>query len=136
MQAFLIRWFITTLAVMTAAWVFPGIWYDDIGSLLGASLLLGIINALVRPVLLLLSLPFILVTMGLFIFVVNALLLLLVSSVVRTFHVDGFMSAFFGAILISIVSWVLSLFFRTSDGHVRLITHHEKVKRARARVIE
>jgi putative membrane protein len=136
MQAFLIRWFITTLAVMAAAWVFPGIWYDDMGSLLGASLLLGIINALVRPVLLLLSLPFIIVTMGLFIFVVNALLLLLVSSVVRTFHVDGFMNAFFGSILISIVSWVLSMFFRTSDGHVRLITHHEKVKRAQARVIE
>ena len=136
MQAFLIRWFITTLAVMAAAWVFPGISYDNAGALLGASLLLGIINALVRPVLLLLSLPFIIVTMGVFIFVVNALLLLLVSSVVRTFHVDGFLTAFFGSILISLVSWVLSSFFRTSDGHVRLITHHEKAKRANARVIE
>jgi putative membrane protein len=137
MQAFLIRWIITTLAVMAAAWVFqPGISYDSTGALLGASLLLGIINALVRPVLLLLSLPFIIVTMGLFIFVVNALLLLLVSSVVRTFHVDGFWTAFFGSILITIVSWALSSFFRTSDGRVRLITHHEKVKRANARVIE
>lgn len=137
MQAFLIRWFITTLAVMAAAWVFhPGISYDNTGALLGASLLLGIVNALVRPFLLLLSLPFIIVTMGLFIFVVNALLLLLVSSVVRTFHVDGFLTAFFGSILISLVSWILSSFFRTSDGRVRLITHHEKVKRANARVIE
>ncbi len=95
MQAFLIRWFITTLAVMAAAWVLPGISYDTTGALIGASLLLGIINAFVRPVLLLLSLPFIIVTMGLFIFVVNALLLLLVSSLVPPFHVDGFGNAFF-----------------------------------------
>jgi len=72
----------------------------------------------------------------LFIFVVNALLLLLVSGVVPQFHVDGFWDAFFAAILISIVSWPLSSFFRTSDGRVRPITHHEKVKRANARVIE
>lgn len=133
---FLIRWAVTTLAVMAAAWVFPGISYDSTGALLGASLLLGIINALVRPVLLLLSLPFILVTMGLFIFVVNALLLLLVSGLVPTFHVDGFWNAFFGSILISFVSWALSLVFRSSDGRVHLITHHESIKRANARVIE
>jgi putative membrane protein len=136
MQAFLIRWFITTLAVMAAAWVVPGISYDTAGALIGASLLLGIINAFVRPVLLLLSLPFIIVTMGLFIFVVNALLLLFVSSMVKPFHVDGFWSAFFGAILISIVSWLLSSFFRASDGRVYPITHHQSIKRANARVIE
>jgi putative membrane protein len=136
MQAFLIRWFITTLAVMAAAWVIPGISYDTAGALVGASLLLGIINAFVRPVLLLLSLPFIIVTMGLFIFVVNALLLLLVSSMVKPFHVDGFWSAFFGSILISIVSWLLSSFFRASDGRVYPITHHQSIKQANARVIE
>lgn len=139
MQAFLVRWGITTLSVMAAAWLLPGISYDSVSALLGASLLLGIINALVRPVLLLLSLPFIIVTMGLFIFVVNALLLLLVSALVPPFHVDGFWDAFFGAILISIVSWALSSVFRTSDGRVRLITHHESphaVKRANARVVD
>ncbi len=140
MQAFLIRWLITTLAVMAAAWVLPGISYDSTGALLGASLLLGLINAFVRPVLLLLSLPFIIVTMGLFIFVVNALLLLLVSAVVPAFHVGGFWDAFFGAILISIVSWFLSAIFRASDGRVHLITHHESPhagpKRANARVVK
>lgn len=142
MQAFLIRWFITTLAVVVAAWLPTGISYDTAGALLGASLLLGIINALVRPVLLLLSLPFIIVTMGLFIFVVNALLLLLVASVVREFHVAGFWSAFFGSIIISFVSWTLSSVFRTSDGRVRLITHHEsphrvrRIKAADARVVD
>jgi hypothetical protein len=55
---------------------------------------------------------------------------------VPPFRVDGFWSAFFGAILISVVSWLLSSFFRTSDGRVHLITHHESIKRANARVIE
>lgn len=136
MLAFLIRWGITTIAVMAAALIIPGIRYESTGVLLGASLLLGLVNAFVRPVLLLLSLPFILVTMGLFIFVVNALLMLLVSSVVPGFVVDGFWSAFFGAIIVGFVSLVLSSFFRASDGRVRLITHHEGIKRADARVIK
>jgi putative membrane protein len=136
MLAFLIRWGITTIAVMAAALIIPGIRYESTGVLLGASLLLGIVNAFVRPVLLLLSLPFILLTMGLFIFVVNALLMLLVSSVVPGFVVDGFWSAFFGAIIVGFVSLVLSSFFRASDGRVRLITHHEGIKRADARVIK
>jgi len=63
MKEFLIRWFVTTLAVLGATWLIPGLSYDTTGTLLGAALLLGIINALVRPVLLLLSLPFIIVTM-------------------------------------------------------------------------
>jgi putative membrane protein len=136
-QPFLMRWIVTTLAVMLVAWIFPGlISCKTTGALLGASLLLGIINAFVRPVLLLLSLPFIVVTMGLFIFVVNALLLLLVSKIVPDFVVDGFWDAFFASILVSLVSWPLSLFFRASDGRVRLITHHGRIKPANARVIE
>ena len=108
MAAFLIRWFVTTIAVYVATKLVPGFKCEPVGALLGASLLLGIINAVVRPVLLLLSLPFIIVTMGFFIFVVNALLLLLVSKIIPSFHVEGFWNAFFGAIIISLVSWVLS----------------------------
>jgi putative membrane protein len=107
-----------------------------VGALLGASLLLGIINAFVRPILLLLSLPFIIVTMGLFIFVVNALLLELVSKIIPSFYVAGFWSAFFGAIIISLVSWILSSFFRTSDGKIHAITHHPAMKKAVARTLE
>ncbi len=138
MQPFLIRWIVTTLAVMVVSWVFPALLtVSGAGALIGGSLLLGIANALIRPVLLLLSLPFIIVTMGLFIFVVNALLLMLVGSgIIPGFQVSGFWDAFFAAILISIVSWPLSSFFRTSDGRVRPITHHESIKRANARVIE
>lgn len=138
MQPFLMRWIVTAFAVMVVSWLFPGLLaVNGAGALIGGSLLLGIINALIRPVLLLLSLPFIIVTMGLFIFVVNALLLMLVGSgIIPGFQVNGFWDAFFAAILISIVSWPLSSFFRTSDGRVRPITHHESVKRANARVIE
>lgn len=136
MTAFLIRWLVTTVAVLVAAHIVPGIGYDGFGALIGASLLLGIINAFVRPVLLLLSLPWIIITMGLFIFVVNALLLMLVSKAVPPFHVEGFWSAFFGAIIISIVSWILSSFFRGSDGRIYSITHHVTEKQARARVIK
>lgn len=136
MVAFLVRWLITALAVVVSSALLSGISYgDSLTVLLGASLLLGIINALIRPVLLILSLPFILVTMGIFIFVINALLLLLVSKMIPGFQVDGFWSAFFGSIIISIVSWAFSAFFRGSDGKVHSITHHGRLKRANARVV-
>lgn len=136
MTAFLIRWLVTTIAVFAAEKIIPGIHCNSAGALLGASLLLGIVNAFIRPILLLLSIPFIIVTMGFFILVVNALMLMLVAQIVPSFSVDGFWSAFFGSIVISLVSWILSSFFRTSDGRIHSITHHPSIKKADARVIE
>ena len=136
MTAFLIRWLVTTIAVFAAEKIIPGIHCNSAGALLGASLLLGIVNAFVRPILLLLSIPFIIVTMGFFILVVNALMLMLVAQIVPSFSVDGFWNAFFGSIVISLVSWILSSFFRTSDGKIHSITHHPSIKKADARVIE
>lgn len=127
---------VTTVAVFVAEKVLPGITCSGVEALLGASLLLGIINAFVRPFLLLLSLPFIIITMGLFIFVVNALLLLFVSQIIPSFQVEGFWTAFLGAIIISAVSWILSSFFRTSDGRIHAITHHPSIKKADARTIK
>ena len=98
-------------------------------------MLLGIINALVRPVLLLLSLPFIIVTMGFFILVINALLLLFVSAVVPGFHVEGFWNALFAGIIIGIISWILSSFFRSSDGKVHPVTYHPSIKQVQGRVV-
>lgn len=136
MTAFLIRWLVTTIAVFAAEKIIPGIHCNSAGALLGASLLLGIVNAFVRPILLLLSIPFIIVTMGFFILVVNALMLMLVAQIVPSFSVDGFWNAFFGSMVISLVSWILSSFFRTSDGRIHSITHHPSIKKADARVIE
>jgi len=106
------------------------------GCLLCASLLLVILNAFIRPVLLFLSLPLILVTLGVFILIINALMLKFVGEIMPCFDVPGFWRAFFGAIIISIVSWLLSAFFRGSDGRVHVLTHHSQIKRVRGRVIE
>ena len=136
MRHFVIRWGITTVAVMVASVLSRGIRYDGIASLIGAALLLGILNAFVRPVLLILSVPLILLTLGLFILVVNGLMLLFVPSIVTGFHVDSFGSAVWGAIVISVVSWILSAFFRGSDGRVHVLTHHTQIKPVEGRVIE
>ena len=120
---------------MVAAGMIGGIRYDSIGSLLGAALLLGILNAFLRPILLLLAAPLIILTLGIFIFVVNAVMLLIVNQFVHGFHVDSFGSAFWGAILISIVSWLLSAFFRGSDGRVYPLTHHTQMKQVKGRVV-
>lgn len=133
---FIFRWAATTVAVMVASSIIRGIRYDTVATLIGASLLLGILNAFVRPFLLILSAPVILLSLGFFILVLNALLLLLVPSVVVGFHVDSFWSAFWGAIVISIVSWILSAFFRGSDGRMHVLTHHTEIRRVRGRVLE
>ena len=121
---------------MVAASMPLGIRYDSAGSLIGAALLLGILNAFVRPVLLILSAPLILLTLGFFILVVNGLLLWFVPNIVTGFHVDNFGSAFWGAIVVGLVSWMLSAFFRGSDGRVHVLTHHTQIKRVQGRVIE
>jgi putative membrane protein len=135
MRHFVFRWIVTTFAVFVAAPIVGISYGDSIGCLLGASLLLGIVNAFIRPILLLLSLPLILVTLGVFILIINALMLKVVGAVVPCFEVPGFWSAFFGAIMISIVSWLLSAFFRGSDGRVHVLTHHAQLRRVQGRVI-
>ena len=121
---------------MVASTIVHGIRYDSVPSLIGAALLLGILNAFVRPILLILSVPLILITLGLFILIINGLMLFFVPGIVNGFHVDSFGSAFWGAIVISIVSWILSAFFRGSDGRVHVLTHHSGIKTVQGRVIE
>src|SRR5207245_3178021 len=102
MKHFVFRWAVTTIAVMVASSVIHGIRYDTVAALIGASLLLGILNAFVRPFLLILSAPLILVTLGFFILILNGLLLLLVPSGVVGFHSGSFWCAFWGALVLSI----------------------------------
>jgi putative membrane protein len=135
MTPFLIRWLVTTIAVAVAVQL-TGMRSESTGALIGTALFLGILNALVRPIVLLLSLPFIVFTLGLFIVVINAVMLSIAGGLIPGFHVGGFGQAMVGAIIISVVSWLLSLFFRTSDGRYHVITHHSDVKRVQGRVIE
>lgn len=111
---FLQRWLVTTLAVLVAAHVVKGISYDSAAGLFVASLLLGILNAFVRPVMLLLSLPILVYSLGLFVLFINAFLLYLVGHTVRGFHVEGFWAAFWGGLVISLTSLVVTLLTGTS----------------------
>lgn len=110
-KAFLQRWFVTTLGVLVAAGIIDGIHADGAVPLLTASLVLGILNAILRPILLIAALPLLVLTLGLFTFVINALLLYLVGGLVKGagFYVADFWSAFKGAILISIVSVIANM---------------------------
>jgi putative membrane protein len=107
MQSFLIRWLITSIAVLAAKYVVPGIDVDNTGALLIAALFLGLFNAVLKPLLMLVTLPLLLLSFGLFTLVINSFLLLLVSQLVHGFHVAGWWSAFWGSLIISIVTMLL-----------------------------
>ena len=105
---FLVQWALTSLSLWVASYIFSGMKFADGGSLLIAALLLGFANAVVKPLLILFTLPLTIVTMGLFLLVVNALMLMLVSAVVSGFTISGFWTAFFASIFISIFSLFVS----------------------------
>jgi putative membrane protein len=119
-KSFLQRWAANTLGVLIAANLVRGIHYDSFLGLLLASLLLGILNAFVRPVMVLLALPLLIVTLGLFILVINALLLYFVGSVLKPFHVDSFGAALFGALIISLVSMLVNGLFGTKQTRIEV----------------
>jgi putative membrane protein len=101
-------WLINALALMAVAYLMPSITVSSFGAALVAALVLGLINAVVRPVLFLLTLPVTVLTLGLFIFVLNGLLFWMVGSWLEGFNVGGFWAGVFGAIVFSLVSWLLS----------------------------
>ncbi|NMM25898.1 MAG: phage holin family protein [Glaciimonas sp.] len=104
----LVSWLINTLALLALPYLMHSVRVDSFGTALIAALLLGLVNTLIRPIFILLTLPVTVLTMGLFIFVVNGLMFWAVASMVNGFHVGGFWSAVGGALLFSIISWALS----------------------------
>jgi putative membrane protein len=110
----LIHWGVTSLSLWVASHVFSGIRFADTSSLIVAALLLGFANAIVKPLLVFLTLPLTLVTLGLFLLVINALMMMLVSLLVRGFTISGFWTAFFASIFIAVLSFVIGLFL--ADG--------------------
>lgn len=113
--SFLARWFVTAVAVLVASKLVGGIRCADYGSLAVAALLLGIINALVRPVLLFITLPVNVLTLGLFTLVINGALFLLVGRVVSGFYVADFWAGFWGAIVVSVVSFLVGWMVRGNE---------------------
>lgn len=120
MQGFLIRWLILTISIMITAYLIDGIYVADFFSAFWAAALLGILNAFFRPVLFILTLPITILTLGLFTFVVNAIMLLMVSGMASGFHVAGLWPAVWGSLIISIVSWLLTSFI-SEKGRVEYI---------------
>ena len=121
MKRFLQSWAINTLAVLVAVYVVPGIHFKDnsLWTPFVTSLVLGILNAFIRPILMFLALPLLIFTLGLFTLVINGLLLYFVSFLMGNhFQVDGFGSAFLGALVISIVSLLLNLL--TGGGRAKV----------------
>jgi len=121
LKPFLLRWLCTTVAVAVAVQL-TDMRAEHWLALVGTALFLGIINASIRPVLLVLSVPFIVLSLGFFILVLNALMLWLAGGLVPGFVVGGFWNAFFGSIIVSLVNFVLSAFVRSPEGRYRVIT--------------
>lgn len=101
-------WIINALALLALPYVVPSVQVASFGTALLVALVLGLINAVLRPLLILLTLPVTLLTLGLFIFVINALLFQLAGNLIAGFNVGGFVSALLGSIVYSLISWALS----------------------------
>lgn len=111
----LLVWLINAVALLAVPYVMPSITVDSLGTAVIAALVLGLVNTILRPVLVLLTLPATIVTLGLFILVINGLLFWMVATWVSGFHVGGFWSGVFGAIVYSIISWLLAALLLGND---------------------
>jgi len=123
MMGLLIRWLVNAGALWLIAYVIEGIEVQGVLAALIASAVLGIINAVLRPIFILLTLPINLLTLGLFTFILNGFMLYLAGTLVRGFEVTGFWAAVFGALILSIIS-ALTTAFLSDDGHFRRIHVH------------
>jgi putative membrane protein len=110
MKGILIRWIINALALILMSHVIKGVEVDHFFAAFVAAAVLGVINAVLRPIVLLLTLPITILTLGLFVFVINGLMLYIAGSVVKGFHVSGFWASVFGALFLSVISWIVNAF--------------------------
>ena len=120
MNGLLVRWLLLTISIIVTSYLVDGIHVTSFFAAFFAAAVLGILNALFRPILIVITLPINILTLGLFTFVINALLLKMASGVVPGFYVEGFWSAVFGSLIISLVSWVLNSFVN-ERGRIRYI---------------
>ncbi len=125
MIGFLLRWSMNLLALVIAAALIDGIKIQSIGMGILAAGILGVVNAVIRPVVLVLTLPINLLTLGLFTLVINAFMLKLVSDLVPGLVIETFRAAFWGGLVISIVSWLLNIFVGGNGRVVFIKTTHK-----------
>lgn len=111
---FLVRWAINTIALGLTVLIVKGVYVSGVVTLIVASLVIGFLNTILRPVMLILTLPLNILTMGAFTFVINTIIILITSQLVRGFDVSGFWAAFVVALLMSLISFLLNLFVSTN----------------------
>jgi putative membrane protein len=116
MKTFLVHWLLVAVALGVTGWILPGVRIGSLTALLVAALVLGFLNAVLKPLLVLLTLPLTILTMGIFYFVLNAIVFALGSTLVPGFDVDGFGWAFLGALVMSFVSTMLGLATASGSG--------------------
>ena len=106
---FIVRAIFGALGLWVADLIVPGVWFDSTGSLIAAAVLLGLVNAFVRPVVFVLTLPLTILTLGLFLLVVNALMIGLVATLLGGFHVNGLIPGMLAAIVTGVASWIAGM---------------------------
>ena len=124
---FLVHLGITAFSLWLVSLIFKGVTFADKTSLFISALLLGFANAIVRPVLIFLTLPLTLVTFGFFLLVINALMMLLVAAIVPGFKISGFWTAFFASIFVAVISFLIGLFLFNSGSHPLVMPSHSGV---------
>jgi len=124
----LIRWIILTVSIIIASYLLEGIRISSFFSAFFAAAALGILNALFRPILLILTLPINVLTLGLFTFIINALMLKMASGVISGFEVQGFWTAVIGSLIISVISWLLNSFI-SDRGRVGRVEYIDLTKK-------
>jgi putative membrane protein len=125
MRGIVLRWLILSAAILVASYLFDGIHIRGFGSAVAAAAMLGILNAIFRPIALIITLPINILSLGLFTFVINALMLKMISGVVEGFQVQGFWTAIFGSLIISLVSFALNTLI-SEKGNIDVIDLHKK----------
>ncbi|MDR1941842.1 MAG: phage holin family protein [Endomicrobium sp.] len=120
MKHFLIKCILNGLALFIVVNIIPGMEIDKFSTLAAAAIVIAVLNAVIKPILIICTLPINILTLGLFTLVINALLMSLASGIIKNFYIKDFMSAFWGALLFSVVSIILSLIFGGGRPQVRI----------------
>ena len=115
----LVKWLLCAAALLAVAYVYSGVQVQSFGSAMIAALVIGLLNTIIRPILVILTLPVTIITVGLFLLVVNGLMFWMASGLVAGFHVPGFWSAMAGALVYSVLTWLVDLALGDKQAHMR-----------------
>lgn len=128
MTRYLVRWIVTALTVLAVPHLISGIYVDSLGTALALALVLALLNILLKPLLILVTLPFTLLSFGLFLLVINGFVFWISAQWVSGVRVESFGAAFFASLIVSLVSGLLSLTFKKEEGKVRWVFEKSKTE--------